>query len=387
MNFTREMDVNEYSLLLLHSVKFLKSEYRKYIDNSYSLTEKAGTLSPDVLQMLLNSAHRNRRLRVILSELLWYADADSVTDANFRAILTDGQYVENSIVPKEGYTLQDVSLVITGDKLFGYRVAFNNNGNEEICYIYEAVSGIYDGNAEIDRAKIVSYFGEDRKCKIEDGKIYVENLKQLENLAIFTSNEESIVRIEDLEGKIIIASAQQSLDYVEAYFEAAGTYKMTVIAPDGTSKTYQIIVTGESLGKPFATVSAGKGAGKVTLEERFEEVEGGDRDFNGDFIIDDSSENIIFNGYFGKAMLSEIKTIKGKEYLDVTISSELIDNFYFDADFKNLINNGLNTLEVFETEDEQPVKYVRFYVAIELIGMKVTVECNVFLADLQKAGE
>ena len=122
----------------------------------------------------------------------------------------------------------------------------------------------------------------------------------------------------------------------------------------GTSKDYQIIVTGESLGKPFATVSAGKGAGKVTLEERFEEIEGGDRDFNGDFIIDDSSENVIFNGYFGKAMLSEIKTIKGKEYLDVTISSELIDNFYFDADFKNLINDGLNTLEVFETEDEQP---------------------------------
>ena len=119
-----------------------------------------------------------------------------------------------------------------------------------------------------------------------------------------------------------------------------------------------------------------------TLEERFEEVEGGDRDFNGDFIIDDSSENVIFNGYFGEAMLSEVKTIKGKEYLDVTISSELIDNFYFDADFKNLINDGLNTLEVFETEDEQPVKYVRFYVAIEFIGMKIVVECNVFLADL-----
>lgn len=307
--------------------------------------------------------------------------------ANFRAILTDGQYVENSIVPKEGYTLKKVSPVITKDKLFGYRVVFNNNGNEEVCYIYEAVSGIYDGNAEIDRVKIVSYFGEDRKCKIEDGKIYVENLKQLENLAIFTSNEESLVRIEDLEGKLIIASAQQSLDYVEAYFEAAGTYKMIVIAPDGTSKTYQIIVTGESLGKPFATVSAGKGAGKVTLEERFEELEDGDRDFNGDFIIDDSSENIIFNGYFGEAMLSEIKTIKGKEYLDVTISSVLIDNFYFDADHKNLINDGLNTLEVFETEDEQPVKYVRFYVAIELLGMKITIECNVFLADLQKAGE
>ena len=65
----------------------------------------------------------------------------------------------------------------------------------------------------------------------------------------------------------------------------------------------------------------------------------------------------------------------------------MIDNFYFDADFKNLINDGLNTLEVFETEDEQPVKYVRFYVAIEFIGMKIVVECNVFLADLQTAGE
>ena len=195
------------------------------------------------------------------------------------------------------------------------------------------------------------------------------------------------MRIVDAKGKVVLASAQQYLDYVEAYFDAAGTYDMTIIAPNGTSKTYQIIVTGESLGKPFATVSAGTGEGKVTLEERFEELEDGDRDFNGDFIIDDSSENIIFNGYFGEAMLSEIKTINGKEYLDVTISSVLIENFYLDADYKNLINDGLNTLEVLETEGEQPVKFVRFYVVIELMGMKIAVECNVFLADLPEAGE
>ena len=103
MNFTREIDVNEYSLLLLHSMKFLKSEYRKYIDNSYSLTEKAGTLSPDVLQMLLKSARRNRHLRVILSELLWYADADSVTDANFRAILHFPKQHRNNYIAVLGH--------------------------------------------------------------------------------------------------------------------------------------------------------------------------------------------------------------------------------------------------------------------------------------------
>lgn len=305
----------------------------------------------------------------------------------FRALLTDGQYTEGSLIVKEGYTLKSVAVVATEDMMFGYRVIFDNKGTEETCYIYEAVSGIYNSDTGISRVKIVSYFGESRDARIDGDTIYVDDLRQLENLAIFTSNDQTIVKIEDANGKVIVACAQEHSSYVEAYFPAKGTYQMVVISPNGTEKTYQIIVTGDTLDKPFATISAGTDDGKVTLQERYEKLDDGDYDFNGDFIIDDSGSAPIFNGYFGEAMLSEIKTVNGKEYLDVTVSSVVIENFYLDEDCLVKANDGLNTLEVFETEGEQPVKFVRLYVTVELMGLKVVVSCNVFLADLPEAGE
>ena len=155
---------------------------------------------------------------------------------------------------------------------------------------------------------------------------------------------------------------------------------MTVYATNGATKLYTLIVSGENLGKPIAKVVAGTGEKQVKLEERFE-----DEDFVGDFVVGGDEDQTIFFGYFGKAMLSEIKTVKNKEYLDVSVESILIANMTADKDGKIALKNGTNTLEV--KVDENEVKYVEFYVIIRVYGQTIKIRCMIYLADSPDAGE
>lgn len=97
------MDINYYSLALIKSRKFFKSECRKYVDNSYSLEDMSGALAPDVLYQVLKAARKSRRLRTLLPELLWYADANSMTDANFELILALPKLCRNNCIGTLGH--------------------------------------------------------------------------------------------------------------------------------------------------------------------------------------------------------------------------------------------------------------------------------------------
>lgn len=304
--------------------------------------------------------------------------------ANIRAFLTSGRFVLDNFTVKEGYTLKSIEVVITNELLFGYKIIFDNNGQDEICFVYEPVSGSYDGVTSFERIVVESYIGEKEKYEIDGDTITITNLDAFKFVSFYPTNDEVICKIINEEGTVVYADCLQSLRHFNVTFKTAGTYQMTVYATNGATKLYTLIVSGENLGKPIAKVVAGTGDKQVKLEERYEEIDG-DEDFVGDFVIGGDEDQTIFFGYFGEAMLSEIKTVKNKEYLDVSVESILIANMTADKDGKIALKNGTNTLEV--KVDENEVKYVEFYVIIRVYGQTIKIRCMIYLADSPDAGE
>ena len=81
------MNIDDYSLRLANDRKFLRSEYKKFTNSCYVIEGVVGTMHCDVLYSYLTAAKRKRNLRKMLGELLWYTDAQSISDENFKLIL------------------------------------------------------------------------------------------------------------------------------------------------------------------------------------------------------------------------------------------------------------------------------------------------------------
>ncbi|MBQ8835433.1 MAG: hypothetical protein IJ001_11015 [Oscillospiraceae bacterium] len=84
---TKQIHVNDYANLLLSNRQFQHSEYRKFIDNCYTLHNLEGIIAPDILNALIRKAKWNRKICSILTDILWYADRTSISDDNFRLLL------------------------------------------------------------------------------------------------------------------------------------------------------------------------------------------------------------------------------------------------------------------------------------------------------------
>ena len=82
-----KINVNNYAIKLINDKNFCKLEYRKYIQNDFSFQNIVGIINANVLQKVINKAKRNKRVRLMLSDLLLYADKNSITDENFQLIL------------------------------------------------------------------------------------------------------------------------------------------------------------------------------------------------------------------------------------------------------------------------------------------------------------
>lgn len=304
--------------------------------------------------------------------------------ANIRVLLTNSAFDLGNFTVKEGYTLKSIKVVITDELLFGYEIIFDNNGQDEVCFVYEPVSGTYDGVTSFEKIVVESYVSEKKEYKTDGDTFTITDLDAFKFVSFYPTNDELICKITDEEGNVVYADCLQSLGHFAVSFKNAGTYKMTVYAPNGASKIYTLIVSGDNLGKPVAKVVAGTGENQVELEERFEEVDGYE-DFVGDFVVGGDEDQTIFIGYFGEKMLSETKTIKGKEYLDVSVESILIANMTVDKDGKVALKTGTNTLEV--KVDENEAKYVEFYVIMRVYGQTNKIRCMIYLADSPDAGE
>lgn len=81
------MDANEYGGRLLEDQGFLKAEYRAYADRCYMVPELRGNISWETLAGLIRKAKWDRRVRWMLSELLWNIDGSKLPDELFRAMM------------------------------------------------------------------------------------------------------------------------------------------------------------------------------------------------------------------------------------------------------------------------------------------------------------
>lgn len=81
------MNANEYARRLLSDRGFLKEEYRQYVARCYMVPELSGTIANDTLAGLIRRAKWDRRIRWMLSELLWHIDGNRLPDELFRALM------------------------------------------------------------------------------------------------------------------------------------------------------------------------------------------------------------------------------------------------------------------------------------------------------------
>lgn len=84
----KETDINEYVQELLRDRQFQNSEYHNFLKNCYSIASTYGILSAGTLFAVLKRAKRSHRLRVMLPDILLYINAGSMTDENFRLVLS-----------------------------------------------------------------------------------------------------------------------------------------------------------------------------------------------------------------------------------------------------------------------------------------------------------
>lgn len=98
-----EIDVVDYVRKLQADKSFLATEYKKYVNNCYSIDNIDGTIPSDVLCSLIKAAKANRKLRMLLGELLWYVDGHSVTDSIFRMLLAFPSWYRNTYTSVLGH--------------------------------------------------------------------------------------------------------------------------------------------------------------------------------------------------------------------------------------------------------------------------------------------
>ncbi|MGM9669459.1 MAG: hypothetical protein ACI3VZ_06870 [Faecousia sp.] len=80
--------IDDYAAALLADRNFRNIEYRKFVDNCYILQNIDGDIDPGILNAVIRKAKRNRKMRLMLGGILWYVNKDSITDENFRMLLS-----------------------------------------------------------------------------------------------------------------------------------------------------------------------------------------------------------------------------------------------------------------------------------------------------------
>ena len=85
------IDVNVYVKKVVESKAFRKKAFQSFTANNFSIDKIHGILAADKLTLLLQKAKWNRVLRMLLTDLLYYVDSKSMTDTNFRLLLTSNR--------------------------------------------------------------------------------------------------------------------------------------------------------------------------------------------------------------------------------------------------------------------------------------------------------
>jgi len=81
------IDVNDFVERMLSNREFRNQAYFAYEANDYGINNISGYIDAKVLKRVIKFAKRNHKTRVMLSDILLYANASSVTDENFKMLL------------------------------------------------------------------------------------------------------------------------------------------------------------------------------------------------------------------------------------------------------------------------------------------------------------
>lgn len=81
------MNANEYAGRLLAERSFLKDEFQAYVKRCYMLPELTGHISYDTLSGLIRRAKWSKKVRWMLSELLWHIDGQHLPGELFRGLM------------------------------------------------------------------------------------------------------------------------------------------------------------------------------------------------------------------------------------------------------------------------------------------------------------
>lgn len=92
------MDINAFAKKIAVDKQFRNEEYHKFINNCYILNDVNGNIQASVLTEIIYVAKRNRRVRSLLSGILWFTNKDSISDENFQLLLTFSEKVRSRLL-------------------------------------------------------------------------------------------------------------------------------------------------------------------------------------------------------------------------------------------------------------------------------------------------
>ncbi len=87
MEKNETIDINCIVEKLLINRSFRNKLYLEYKANNYSLIDVSGYINSNILKRAIKFAKRNRKVRNMLSDILFFVNASSITDENFRMLL------------------------------------------------------------------------------------------------------------------------------------------------------------------------------------------------------------------------------------------------------------------------------------------------------------
>lgn len=87
MDRTELLDVNYFAERILNDRYFRNQAYFEFIANNYGIDNVFGHVDPKILNRLIKRAKWNHKIRDMLTDILLYVDASSMTDENFRMLL------------------------------------------------------------------------------------------------------------------------------------------------------------------------------------------------------------------------------------------------------------------------------------------------------------
>ena len=87
MEKIKTVDVNDFVEMLLSSRDFCNQAYLEYKINDNGIDNISGCIDSKVLNRAIRCAKRNRKIRKMLSDILLYVNALSMTEENFQMLL------------------------------------------------------------------------------------------------------------------------------------------------------------------------------------------------------------------------------------------------------------------------------------------------------------